>query len=70
MNTLILMTPGNPFNFLSHSATLPPKKPSKMLWVLVGLVCVGAFFAGRAYGWYEADKFMAEVARGLGVVVQ
>lgn len=28
------------------------------------------FLAGRAYGWYEADQFMEEVARSLGVVVE
>ena len=36
-----------------------------LLGIVTGLLLVAAFMLGRAYGWHEADVFMANMAKSL-----
>jgi hypothetical protein len=46
------------------------RKKATSLGLLYALVLMLSFFGGRAYGWYEADRYMDDVARTLGVIVK
>lgn len=39
-----------------------------VFWVMVGAIWVSSFLGGRAYGWWEADQFMANVAAALKAI--
>jgi hypothetical protein len=42
----------------------------QLFGLFMALLLVLSFVSGRAYGWYEADRFMEDVAKSLGVVVE